>query len=157
MRELTVKEVRVSSAEEPPLVLLAEVDGPHLLPIWMSAGGAAAIVGATEEPDPERPCLHDLVGSLLRAMGTALREVRITGYHDGQFFAELAVGEDLIAARPSDALALALRVGCPIRCAAAVMEAAAVLPERSDGAQSGDGDEVERFREFLDSVNPDDF
>jgi bifunctional DNase/RNase len=154
MRELSVVEVRVSSAQAPPVVVLREIDGGRLLPVWMSAGGAAAIVSATEDPDTSRPCLHDLVGDILDAVGRQLEEVRIVAYHDGQFYAELGLGEASLAARPSDAIALALRAGCPIRCAEDVLEDAAVLETASPEPS---GDEVEKFLEFLDSVNPDDF
>lgn len=158
MRELSVVEVRVSGSESPPVVVLRELDGGRLLPIWMSAQGAAAIVSATEDPDPSRPGLHDLVGDLLDTLGTSVAEVRIVAYDEGQFYAELVVGESTLAARPSDAIALAMRVGCPIRCAEEVLDSAGVreLPDPAE-TEPGEQDEVEKFREFLDSVNPDDF
>ena len=83
MRELTVVEVRVSTKGTAPVVVLQEVNGDRLLPIWMSAGGAAAIVAATEEPELERPAIHDLVGELLSSLGGGLDEVRIVGYDEG--------------------------------------------------------------------------
>ena len=121
----------------------------------MSAGGAAAIVSATDDPDPSRPCVHDLVSDLLAALSGTLEEVRIVGYDEGQFFAELQLEGTTLAARPSDAIALALRVGCPILCADEVLDAAGVLLAASD--PPGGEEEVEKFREFLDSVKPDDF
>ena len=142
-------EVRVSVLGEAPVVVLRERVGDRLLPVWMSSGGAAAIVSATEEPDDERPDLHDLVSGMLATAGAALTEVQITAYDEGQYFAELHVGEYVLAARPSDAIALALRAECPILCADEVLDAAAVLPHPQE--------EVERFREFLDTVVPDDF
>lgn len=158
MRELSVVEVRVSGSEMPPVVVLREQDGGRLLPIWMSAQGAAAIVSATEDPDPSRPGLHDLVNDLIASLGASVTEVRIVAYDEGQFYAELLVGESALAARPSDAIALAMRMGCPIRCSEDVLDAAGVqdLPEVAE-AEPGAQDEVEKFREFLDSVNPDDF
>ncbi len=155
MHELTVVEVRVRTRGSTPVVVLQEVDGGRLLPIWMSAGGAAAIVSATEESDVGRPGIHDLVGDLLSAWSTQLDEVRIVGYDEGQFHAELRIGEAVLAARPSDAIALALRAGCPIRCADEVLEAAGVAATEQEPAPPED--EVEKFREFLDQVNPDDF
>ncbi len=155
MRELSVHEVRVSTSGTAPVVVLQEAGGGRLLPIWMSAGGASAIVSATEEPDPSRPCVHDLVGDLLAALTGTLEEVRIVGYEDGQFFAELQVQGATLAARPSDAIALALRAGCPIRCTEEVLDQAGVAaaPVEAPGGE----EEVEKFREFLDSVSPDDF
>ena len=155
MRELTVVEVRVSTSGTSPVVVLQEVGGDRLLPIWMSAGGAAAIVAATEEPDAERPAIHDLVGELLTALGGGLDEVRIVAYDDGQFQAEVVVDGAELSCRPSDAIALALRAGRPIKCADGVLEDAGVsaVPASPDAPE----EEVEKFREFLDSVNPDDF
>ncbi|MEN0071352.1 MAG: bifunctional nuclease family protein [Propionicimonas sp.] len=155
MRELNIQEVRVSTSGSSPVVVLQEAEGDRLLPIWMSAGGAAAIVSATEPVDPSRPCVHDLVADLLAALSGKLEQVRIVGYEDGQFYAELVVGGTVLPARPSDAIALALRSGCPILCADDVLEEAAVqlVPE----VPAPPEDEVEKFREFLDSVNPDDF
>lgn len=155
MRELSIVEVRVSSPDAPPVVVLREVDGGRLLPIWMSAGGASAIVSATDDPDPSRPCLHDLVTELLETLGTSLTEARIVAYDDGQFFAELVLGDATLSARPSDALALALRLGCPITCSDKVLDDAGVV--ETPEAEPGGEDELEQFREFLDSVNPDDF
>ncbi len=159
MRELTVVEIRVSTGDAVPLVVLAEVGGKErLLPIWMSHGGASAIFSATEDPDPDRPAIHDLARQLVEVSGEALTSVRITSYSDGQFFAELVIGERQLPARASDAIALALRADCPIECAEEVLDQAGVL-----GGDAGTGDapppedEVERFREFLDSVTPEDF
>lgn len=154
MRELAVVEVRVSTTGTTPVVVLREVGGDRLLPIWMSAGGASAIVSATDPPDPERPPIHELVGDLLTGLAAEITEARIVDYSDGQFFAELVVDGVSVHARPSDAIALALRSGRPISCADEVLEAAGVLPAASPEAPE---EEVEKFREFLDSVNPDDF
>ncbi|MGB7964518.1 MAG: bifunctional nuclease family protein [Propionicimonas sp.] len=157
MRELTVEEVRVTTPDMAPLVLLREVDGGRLLPIWMSATGAAAIVGATDDPDPYRPGIHDMVGDLIETLGGALEDVQIVAYDDGQFFAEIVVKGVSLPARPSDAIALALRTGCLIHCVEEVLDAAGVRDLPPDDAESPPEDEVERFREFLDSVTPDDF
>ena len=155
MRELTVQEVRVSTSGSAPVVVLQEADGGRLLPIWMSAGGAAAIVSATEPPDPARPGVHDLLNDVLTTLSSSLDQVRIVGFEDGQFFAELVLQGTVLAARPSDAIALALRVGCPILCAEDVLDEAGV--QLAPQAPEAPDDEVEKFREFLDSVNPVDF
>ncbi len=158
MRELKVVEVRVSKPEEAPVVVLREVDGDRLLPIWMSAGGANAIVTATDEPDPLRPPIHDLAVEIVQTLDRRVEEVRIVAYDDGQFFAEIVLSGQAIPARPSDAIALALRFGCPILCPERVLEAAGVQdqPPPSETEPPAE-EEVERFREFLDSVSPDDF
>ncbi|MGC3993471.1 MAG: bifunctional nuclease family protein [Propionicimonas sp.] len=160
MHELKVVEIRVSTGEAVPLVVLEEVAGLHrLLPIWMSHGGASAIFSATEDPDPERPNIHDLAWRLVESGAEDLEAVRIIAYEDGQFYAELVLGSRCVAARPSDAIAFAMRAGCPIQCVDEVLDEAGIDP--ADGVPpaeaAGADDEVERFREFLDSVNPDDF
>jgi len=149
MKEVEVAEIRVSTSGQAPVVVLRERTGDRLLPVWMSSGGAAAIVSATDEPDADRPVLHDLVTGLLAKLGAPVSEVQITDYRDGQFYAQLRVGEHSVVARPSDAIALALRAGCPILVADEVLDAAGVLPHPQE--------EVERFKEFLDTVVPDDF
>lgn len=162
MRELRVVEIRVSTGESPPLVVLEEVGGDgRLLPIWMSHGGASAIFGATEEPDPERPNIHDLAKRIAEEATTPLVAAQIVAYDDGQFFAEVVFGDQSLPARPSDAIALALRAGSPIRCAEAVLDEAGVSPTPILGesvvADEHADEEVERFREFLDTVTPEDF
>lgn len=159
MREVKVVEIRVSTGEAPPLVVLAEVDGAgRLLPVWMSHGGASAIFSATEEPDEQRPNIHDLAWRLSQAAGDPIEAVRITGYIDGQFYAELVLGERTLPARTSDAIALALRIGCPIQCVESVLDEAGVDADDSLVAPAVPAeDEVERFREFLDTVTPEDF
>jgi bifunctional DNase/RNase len=159
VREVRVIEIRVSTGDAPPLVVLAEVGGQErLLPIWMSHGGASAIFSATEDPDPDRPNIHDLAWRLAEAASEPVDVVRITAYDDGQYFAELISAGHGMPARASDAIALALRLGCPIECVDAVLDEAGVLPGDSDlGAPEEAEEEVERFREFLDSVTPEDF
>jgi bifunctional DNase/RNase len=159
MIELKVSEIRVAGSETPPVVVLAEVDGDRLLPIWMTHGGAAAILGATEDPDERRPSIHDLAGVIVNELGdSGLIGVQIVGCEDGQFFAELVFADRQLPARPSDAIALALRVGCPITCVPAVMDTYAVAADPAVTTPDEPAeDEVERFLEFLDTVTPDDF
>jgi hypothetical protein len=159
VREVKVVEIRVSTGDAPPLVVLAEVEPPgRLLPVWMSHGGASAIFSATEEPDDERPNIHDLAWRLAEAATDPVEEVRITSYSDGQFYAELVLGERTLPSRVSDAIALALRIGCPIQCAEVVLDEAGVSAQEAIVSPVAPAeDEVERFREFLDTVTPEDF
>lgn len=157
MIEVRVAEIRVSGVDTAPVVVLAEVPAPgRRLPIWMSHGGAAAIFGATEGPDALRPTIHDVAGQLALSLPEPLVEARITSCDEGEFFAELVFADHSLATRASDAIAVALRVGCRLLCAPEVLDeyGLAAAPE---GEPPGGDDEVERFREFLDSVNPDDF
>ena len=151
MREVDVMGVRVEMPSNQPIVLLREVTGERYLPIWIGAGEASAIANAQEGVVPPRPLTHDLMVDTLATLGHRLTEVHITELDGGTFYAVLLVDGVEITARPSDAIALALRVGSDIYCADEVLDEAGIeMPEQEE-------DEVEKFREFLDQVNPDDF
>ena len=151
MRELDVVGVRVEMPANNPMVLLREVGGVRYLPIWIGAGEASAIANAQEGVVPPRPMTHDLMVDTLTTLGHRLREVHITELNGGTFYAVLLVDGVEVSARPSDAIALALRVGSQIYCAETVLDEAGIeMPEQEE-------DEVEKFLEFLDHVNPDDF
>jgi bifunctional DNase/RNase len=135
-----------------PIVLLREVDGERYLPIWIGAVEATAIAFAQQGVVPARPLTHDLMRDVLEALGRQLVEVRITALTDGVFFAVLVFdGGVEVSARPSDAIAVALRTGTPIFGAEGVLaEAGIAVPDEQE-------DEVEKFRAFLDEISPDDF
>lgn len=145
-----------------PMVLLREVGGARYLPIWIGAGEASAIANAQEGIVPPRPLTHDLIVDVLGGLDHRLSEIHITELDGGTFYAVLVVDGTEISSRPSDAIAIALRVGCDIYCAEDVLDEAGILmPE--GGADEGEEEnldsdtEVAKFREFLDQVQPDDF
>ena len=152
MREVDVLGVRVEMPSNQPLVLLREVTGERYLPIWIGAVEATAIAFAQQGVVPPRPLTHDLLKDILEATGNELAEVRIVDVKDNVFFATLVFASGVeVSARPSDAIALALRTGTTIYCDDDVLtEAGLAVPAEQE-------DEVERFREFLDQVTPDDF
>jgi uncharacterized protein len=152
MRQMDVVGVRVEMPSNQPIVLLREIDGERYLPIWIGAVEATAIAFAQQGVVPARPLTHDLLRDVLEALGQTLEQVRITELSDGVFFAVLAFGGGVeVSARPSDAIALALRTGTAIHCAEDVLvEAGIAVPDEQE-------DEVEKFREFLDQISPDDF
>jgi bifunctional DNase/RNase len=152
VREVEVIGVRVEMPSNNPIVLLRESAGDRYLPIWIGAVEATAIAFAQQGVVPPRPLTHDLLRDLLEATGNALTEVRITEMRDGVFYATLALASGVeVSARPSDSIALALRTGARIVCADDVLEEAGLeVPDEQE-------DEVEKFREFLDHVTPEDF
>ena len=152
MRELSVVGVRVELPSNQPIVLLREVEGDRYLPIWIGAVEATAIAFAQQGVVPPRPLTHDLLKEVLAATGNELSEVQITEVKDGVFFANLVFSSGAeVSARPSDSIALALRTGSRIVCSDEVLDVAGLsVPAEQE-------DEVERFREFLDQVSPDDF
>ena len=154
MNELQVVGVRVELPTNQPIVLLREVEGERYLPIWIGAVEATAIAFAQQGVVPPRPLTHDLMRDLLDALGAKLRAVRITEMRDSVFYAELVFEDGReVSARPSDAIALALRTGTTIFGTESVLDEAGIeIPHEQE-----DEDEVEIFREFLDSISPDDF
>ena len=152
MREVEVVGVRVEMPTNQPLVLLRETEGTRYLPIWIGAVEASAIAYAQEGAETPRPLTHELMQQVVVALGDELEEVRIVDVRDGVFFASLifASGAE-VEARPSDSIALALRAGARIVCTEDVLDEAGIQSTREED------EEVERFREFLEEVAPDDF
>ncbi|MDT9592391.1 bifunctional nuclease family protein [Nocardioides zeae] len=152
MREVDVVGVRVEMPSNQPIVLLREASGERYLPIWIGAVEATAIAFAQQGVTPPRPLTHDLLKDVLEATGNELTEVQIVEMRDGIFYASLVLSSGVeVSARPSDSIALALRTGTKIVCAEDVLdEAGLAVPAEQE-------DEVEKFREFLDHVSPEDF
>jgi hypothetical protein len=152
MRQLDVVGVRVEMPSNAPIVLLREIEGERYLPIWIGAAEASAIAFAQQGVVPARPLTHDLLRDVLAALDRPLTQVRVTDLRDGVFYAELHFDDGtVVSARPSDAIALALRTGTAIFSVDEVLdEAGVVIPDEQE-------DEVERFREFLDQISPEDF
>lgn len=149
---LDVVGVRVEMPSNQPIVLLKEIGGARYLPIWIGAVEATAIAFAQQGVLPPRPLTHDLMKDLLTALNVSLDSVHLTEMRDGIFYALLNLQDGVaLSARPSDAIALALRTGAPILASEQLLEDAGIeIPEQTE-------DEVERFKEFLDQINPEDF
>ncbi|MFZ9542671.1 MAG: bifunctional nuclease family protein [Candidatus Nanopelagicaceae bacterium] len=135
-----------------PIVLLKEIGGVRYLPIWVGAVEATAIAFAQQGITSPRPMTHDLTKSIIETLGAGLDSVHLTEIKDGVFYATLNFsGGKSISARPSDAIALALRTGAPILASEELLQTAGIeIPDQAD-------DEVEKFKEFLDQINPEDF
>jgi uncharacterized protein len=152
VNQLDVVGVRVETPSNQPIVLLKEATGGRYLPIWIGAVEATAIAFAQQGVVPPRPLTHDLMRDILQALHQELVAVRITELRDGVFYAQLVLTNDVtVSARPSDAIALALRTGTLIYAADSVLSEAGIsIPDEQE-------DEVEKFREFLDQISPEDF
>ena len=152
MQELRVVGVRVELPGNQPILLLKETQGERYLPIWIGAVEAAAIAFEQQGVRPARPMTHDLLRAVIAALGAELEAVHITEMRDGIYIAELVLGDErVVSARPSDAIALALRTGAPIYGTDEVLDEAGIsIPDEQE-------DEVEKFREFLDQISPEDF
>lgn len=148
---LEVIGIRLLTPEDPPVLLLREEDGTRCLPIWIGNQEAAAIATVLEGDVPERPMTHDLLAAVLSLVEPDIGMVTISGIQEGIYSAQLHVDGRTIDARPSDCVAVALRLNWPIQCPRTLMDQVGVEVEAATT------DEVQAFREFLDSVNADDF
>ena len=161
MVEMELVGIRVEMPSSSPIALLREVNGEgRVLPIFIGAPEATAIAFALEEVVTPRPMTHDLMRTVLDDLGVSLEKITVTALHEGVFHAELELngrdGVHTISSRPSDALALAARTGSPIYADESVLEEAGYLEETE--ADEGEEEEVvEQFKEFIDSVDPEDF
>jgi len=144
--------VRVEMPSNQPIVLLKEVDGIRYLPIWVGATEATAIAFAQQGLTPPRPLTHDLMKNIIGDLGSKVESVQVTHLSDGVFYSKIMMEKGVeVSARPSDAIALALRTGALIYATEDLFEAAGIeIPDQAD-------DQVEAFREFLDQINPEDF
>jgi bifunctional DNase/RNase len=148
--------VRIELPTNTPILLLREREGKRYLPIWIGANEATAIALALEGVEPQRPMTHDLLKLVTEVLGGEVNRVVVTDLRDGTFFAELILSRDgdemSLSSRPSDAIALAARTEAPVFAARSVLDEGGV--EIEDETQE---EEIERFREFLDDVTPEDF
>jgi bifunctional DNase/RNase len=162
--------VRIEMPSNQPIVLLKEIDGSRFLPIWVGAAEATSIAFAQQGINPDRPLSHDLMRDLLQTLDATLLAVQITHIRDGVFFStlQLRTHEDAalaVSARPSDAIALALRSNSAIVAARELVDQVGIeIPERLIQEMDEQGQPVEApsadleaFREFLDQINPEDF
>ena len=149
---LDVIGVRVEMPSNQPIVLLKEIGGERFLPIWIGAVEATAIAFAQQGVTPPRPLTHDLMKDVLDSLQVAVDSIHLTEMREGIFYALINLqGGVTGSSRPSDAIALALRTGAPILASEALLEDAGIeIPDQSE-------DEVERFKEFRDQINPEDF
>ena len=157
MVEMKVSGVILDSQSRHPIVMLRDMDERRALLIWIGEPEANSIIMALEGIKPPRPLTHDLLQNVLTQLAAPLQRVVITEMRDQTFFAELECERDgtklTIDARPSDAIALALRAGATILVADDVMAANAIMINQAENQEEED----EKFKEFLQNVKPGDF
>ena len=141
-----------------PIVLLKTVEGNRFLPIWIGHPEAAAILIKLQGTKLPRPMTHDLLASIIGRFEADVARITVTELKESTFYATLTLAKDgdeiEIDSRPSDALALAVRTDAPIFASTALIDENAIEFER----EVDDTEEiVDSFRDFLESVSPDDF
>ena len=159
MQEMVIYGVSFDMVGKQPIVLLKAVETNRFLPIWIGHPEAAAILMKLQGSSTPRPMTHDLITETLSELDAQCTRVAITELRDNTFYASITIqtsdGREIeIDSRPSDALALAVRSGAPIFAAEEVVEESSIEFEHDNE----DTDEVvEKFKEFLEDVSPEDF
>jgi len=164
MVEVEIDSIRVSLMSQHRVVILKEVNSERFLSIWIGPYEAEAITVSLQELEVSRPLTHDLLRNLLVALGAEVKQVNITELKDDVFHANILIsinGRNLeIDSRPSDALALAVRVHVPVFVDDAVMDEAATEPEKAveiDDIPDEDTEErLEVFKDFFESLDLED-
>jgi len=176
MIEVIVSRLGLDSATNSYVVVLQERGGTRLLPIWIGQPEAESIVRHMHNVKGVRPLTHDLVRNLIVGMGAQLRRVQITRVEKSTYYAELQIqrGETLVSidARPSDSIAIALRLAAPIYAADDLMVEPAEEEEEDSGEMPGIGESAEESAEadpdpselsadqlkaYLENLRPEDF
>ena len=156
MIELTLVGVRIELPTQQPIVLLKERDGERYLPIWIGNVEATAIAFALQGVQTPRPMTHDLLRNVIEELQARVDRIVITELRDGTFYANIELTRDgarySVSSRPSDAIALAVRTKTTIFAEERVLTEASILIKNDEEER-----EVEKFREFLDQVSPEDF
>ena len=158
MQEMLIYGVSFDLVGKQPIVLLKTADGNKFLPIWIGHPEAAAILMKLQSQASARPMTHDLVSDMLEQLGASIKQITVTELRENTFYASIVLEIDgrpvEIDSRPSDALALAVRTQAPIFAAEDVIAESAIEFEH----EVEDTEEVvEKFKDFLDRVSPEDF
>jgi bifunctional DNase/RNase len=159
MQEMVIYGVSFDMVGKQPIVLLKTRDGNKFLPIWIGHPEAAAILMKLQGANTPRPMTHDLMDEMLSELDVSCTRVSVTELKENTFYASITLqmnGREVeIDSRPSDALALAVRTKAPIFAADDVIEESAI---EFEGEEVEDQEQVvEKFKDFLDTVTPEDF
>jgi uncharacterized protein len=163
MQEMVVYGVSFDMVGKQPIVLLKTIETNRFLPIWIGHPEASAILAKLQDSDTPRPMTHDLFSAALGELDAEVVKVEVVEMKDSTFFARVVLRRDAeevrLDARPSDAIALALRAKAPIFAADDVIEASAIRMEEGeeDVATAEPEQLVEDFKQFLEDVRPEDF
>jgi bifunctional DNase/RNase len=150
--EMKIKGLMIDPVSNMPIIILKDDSGEEVLPIWVGIFEANAIAMQMENIISPRPMTHDLLKNVIEGLQARIRKIEITDLRDNTFFAVISLdrnGESLsIDSRPSDAMALALRVGAPIYVQRTVLD------KSSNSADDPGSNETERLRRWLETVDP---
>jgi bifunctional DNase/RNase len=163
MIEVEVATIQVSLVSPHRIVVLQELGEERYLPIWIGACEAEAVSMRLQKVEPPRPMTHDLIVNLLDTWGAELEYIYVHTLANDTFYGRLvvSVGDEIleIDSRPSDAIAIAVRVDAPIFVSEEVMDEAATVPEKSllgEGEGGEEDEDLDVFRDFLNNLDIDD-
>jgi bifunctional DNase/RNase len=152
--EMKIRGLMVDPSTQQPIVILKDLEGNTVLPIWVGLFEASAIALEVEKATTARPMTHDLLRNLIHGLNAQVQRVVVSELRNDTFFAVIWLeqgGETItIDARPSDALALALRSDCPIFVSEDVLRTAKVIPNPADQATPED------LKNWLENLNDED-
>src|SRR2546421_7131542 len=160
--EVSVDSIRIHMPTAQHLVILKEKEADRYLPIWIGSFEAQAIAAKISGNSVGRPLTHDLMAAAFGDLGVSIKRIVVTRLAGQVFYARLYVkqdGRDLdFDARPSDAIALAVRAECPIFVASEVMESAGIIPDQDESEEKGgeiqvDDERLAVFRDFVNSLD----
>ena len=158
--EMKVRGLALDPLSNMPIIILRDEEEKHSLPIWVGIFEANAIALELEKITTPRPMTHDLIKNILESLEAKVAKIMVNDLRENTFFAEihLRVGKSdvTVDSRPSDAIALALRVGAPIFVEEEVVKKAKSV-EVSKEAEVGSADDPEKLKEWLDKLKPEDF
>ena len=158
--EMKVRGLALDPLSNMPIIILRDEEEKRSLPIWVGIFEANAIALELEKITTPRPMTHDLIKNILESLAAKVAKIMVSDLRENTFFAEihLKVGESEITvdARPSDAIALALRVGAPIFVEEEVVRKAKSVEVAKD-AEIGRADDPEKLKEWLENLKPEDF
>jgi len=168
MVEMTIDSIRVSLMNYQRVVILKEKGTNRYLPIWIGPAEADAIAVKLQNVELSRPLTHDLLQSVISTLGASVDYIVVSGLKEDTFYARLALSVDGVKldidSRPSDALALAVRVGAPIYAEESVLEKAGIILEEETGKSVPEGkvDEQElkglsAYKDFINTLDLEDF
>lgn len=159
LRPMTISLLAVDSFSKSPIVILKEIDGERMLPIWIGVFEAQAIASEMEGISHPRPMTHDLLKNILETLDVIVSRIEICDLQNNTYYAMIYIDhkgkEYTIDARPSDAIALSLRVGAPIFAEDEVISKSKQIDLQSEAEDKTE--EGKKWQEILEKMDPDDF
>lgn len=163
-REMKVAGIALDPTNNAPIVVLRDLEGKYVLPIWIGIMEASAIAAAIEGIHYSRPMTHDLFKSMLETLGAAIEKIEVVDIKDNVFYAVITIDingtQFQVDARPSDAIAIALRTQSGIFVADHVIKDAIRVDTSKDSAGKvivGFEQDRDKLKEILEKMNPEDF